>query len=240
MGRNPNRETVFRMKRFEVINRESAMKPGTDGVLLGAWGSADVARRIIDVGTGTGLIALMMAQRYAEAEITAVEIDERAASEAALNFSNSPWSDRLSVVTGDFAEFQTDRKFDLIVSNPPFFKTGLMSPSASRAIARHENSLPFPTLFSKADSMLSDNGTLALITPAEYRDDLIFQAAMARLYPRRICEVRSVEGKAPFRIMWEFKKYDGVTINEVLTIRSRADEFTPDYRQLTAEFYLQF
>ena len=240
MSNNPKRETVFRMKRFEIVNRDSAMKPGTDGVLLGAWATANNPRRIIDAGTGTGLIALMMAQRYPDAIISAVEIEETAANEAELNFSATEWADRLIIVKGDFARFVSLSKFDLIVSNPPFFTSGYESPSTKRAMARHESSLPFSTLLAQSDKLLSEDGTLAIITPADIEDDIIYNSSLHKLYPRRICKVISVEGKAPKRIMWEFTRHDGDIIHEQLTIRDQSNQFTDQYRNLTKDFYLEF
>ena len=238
MGRNPNRETVFKMKQFEIINRESAMKPGTDGVLLGAWASAENPHRIIDIGTGTGLIAMMLAQRYENAIITAVEIDKAAADEAEMNFANTPWNDRLITVRGDFAMFMSFSKFDLIVSNPPFFTNGMQSPDKERAMARHESSLPFKVIFQQSATLLSDNGRLAMITPAECEAELIYEAALQRLYPKRICHVTSVEGKKPIRIMIEFGRRDGEITREELCIRDRSNNFTDNYRELTKDFYL--
>lgn len=240
MSNNPKRETVFRMKRFEITNRDSAMKPGTDGVLLGAWATAHEPRRIIDAGTGTGLIALMMAQRYPEAIISAVEIEETAANEAEMNFSATEWADRLIIVKGDFAQFVSFSKFDLIVSNPPFFTTGQASPSSKRAMARHESSLPFSTLFAQSAKLLSEDGTLAIITPSGIEDEIIYNASLQRLYPRRVCRVISVEGKPPKRIMWEFSRHDGEIIHEQLIIRDQSDNFTDRYRNLTKDFYLDF
>ncbi|MDE7153380.1 MAG: methyltransferase [Muribaculaceae bacterium] len=240
MSDNPHRETVFRMKRFEIINRRSAMKPGTDGVLLGAWATAENPVRILDVGTGTGLIALMLAQRYAEALITAVEIDKTAADEAQANFKNSPWSERLFIVPGDFARFVTFSKFDLITSNPPFFTSGRPSPDHARAMARHESSLPFTLLFQQAAKLLSPSGRLAMITPADCEDNLIFEASMQRLYPRRICRVTTVAGKKPMRIMWEFSLTDGPVAQEQLTLRDAQNHFTEEYQQLTKDYYLDF
>lgn len=240
MGNSTARETVFRMKRFEIINSDSAMKPGTDGVLLGAWASAENPQRIIDVGTGTGLIAMMLAQRYEHAIITAVEIDPVAAAEAEQNFINSPWHDRLITVTGDFSKFLSFSKFDLIVSNPPFFTSGKPSPDKSRAMARHESSLPLGILFQQAKKLLSDRGRLAIITPCGNEDEIIFEAAMKKIYPWRICEVISVEGKTPIRIMWEFSLSDDGLERESIIIRDRDNNFTDTYKELTKEFYLDF
>ncbi len=240
MGNNPKRETVFRMKRFEIVNRDSAMKPGTDGVILGAWASAENPRRIIDVGTGTGLIAMMMAQRYENAIVTAVEIDPTAADEAEYNFSRTEWKDRLITVKGDFAGFVSFSKFDLIVSNPPFFTTGHPSPDNARAKARHESSLPFRLLFQQSRKLLSENGRLAFISPTESEDDIIYTATMERMYLRRRCTVTTVEGKKPLRILWEFSLNDGEISNESLCIRNKMNLFTPQYQDLTKEFYLDF
>lgn len=216
------------------------MKPGTDGVLLGAWATPFQSEKVLDVGTGTGLIALMMAQRFENAEITGVDIDNEAVKESAQNFRNSPWSDRLNSMEQDFREMQFLSDYDLIVSNPPFFRNGVASPSQQRTFARHEASLPLNILLKQAYEALSPSGVLAIITPADYEEDVIYQAALMKLFPTRICKVISVEGKSPKRIMWEFSKRDEGTHQETLIIRDSKNRFTKEYIDLTKDFYLDF
>ena len=145
------REKVFRFKQFGVRHEKSAMKVGTDGVLLGAWTNAENAKKVLDIGTGTGLIALMIAQR-SKALITGIEIDEDAAEEAYENFVSSPWGDRLRVENSDFAVFSNicNEKYDVIVSNPPYFVDSLECPDEKRGKARHTSSLSFENLIKGA------------------------------------------------------------------------------------------
>src|SRR5574344_2567439 len=128
--------SYFRFKQFSVFQERCAMKVGTDGVLLGAWAKVDAANRILDIGTGTGLVALMLAQR-STAMITAVEIDEEAAIQAEENFCQSPWANRFEVVNSDITSYETDALFDVIVSNPPYFVDSLQCPDGQRSLARH-------------------------------------------------------------------------------------------------------
>ncbi|MDO4319677.1 MAG: methyltransferase [Bacteroidales bacterium] len=228
---------TFRFKRFALSDRRCGMKIGTDGVMLGAWavlpdGKTDIA----DIGTGSGLIAMMMAQRYAGAHITAVEIDADAAADAADNIAASPFDNRIDVVNMPFDAFYS--KVDLIVSNPPFFATGERAPAQSRAIARHIGSLSPEALVDRAPALLNRGGSLAMITPADNADDLIFRATVAKLYPRRICSVTSRKGKQPYRILWQFSTDDGPCIQDELTIRHADNSYTDNYINLTKDFYL--
>ncbi len=255
--RNPDREKVFRFKRFEVKNHLSAMKVGTDGVLLGAWalsgktaspGSSlpEEPHTILDVGCGTGLIALMMAQRFPAASISAVEIDRDAAAEATDNFRNSQWSERLSLTIGDFStEFppEYNRRFDLIVSNPPFFTNGEISPEQSRLMARHEKSLTLETLIATSRRLLSPQGALCLILPADREDDLKFQAVSARMAITSLTRVTTVPSKPPRRILAELRDIsacDFTSQAQHLSIHDGKGGFTVEYSRLVTDFYLHF
>lgn len=236
--RNADRETVFRFKQFDVVNRQSAMKVGTDGVLLGAW-AASAGNSILDVGAGTGLIALMMAQRFPDAEVTAVEIDPVAVQEAAANFSASPWNQRLTAICADFTSWiSPDRKFDAIVSNPPFFTAGLRALDSSRAAARHCDTLPLPVMFSQSYSMLAPEGVLSLILPQELDSEIEFMAVTAGLYPSRRCHVTTTPRKPAKRTLWEFSMADGPCRHSELSITDGNGAFTPEYISLTRDFYL--
>lgn len=251
--RNPNRETTFHFKQFDVSNCRSAMKVGTDGVLLGAWAfnnrlKGDNELAILDVGAGTGLVALMLAQRFPTAAICGVEIDNDAAEECAENFRHSPWSDRLSIVNEDFTTFATKingaEKFDLIVSNPPFFTNGALSPDASRSKARHENSLNIETLLSNSACMLTEKGELAVILPAEELKRAEFHATIAGFAISRICEVLTVPHKKPRRVMLQFTK-NGIAnepikkeVGELILHDSQGNP-TNEYISLVKDFYIK-
>lgn len=241
--RNPDRETTFRFRQFEVSNCRSAMKIGTDGVLLGAWmwggGCCEVTSpgRVLDVGAGTGVISLMAAQRWPGAEVVGVEIDPVAAGECAGNFSASPWCGRLTVECCDFASFASPG-FDLIVSNPPFFTNGALAPDDARRTARHELSLTVGTLLRRSAALLNPGGRIALVTPADREKDVRFEAAMARLSVARLTRVSTVEGKLPKRLLWEFVSGgSAATVEETLTLRRSDGSPDPRYVALVGEFY---
>lgn len=234
---------IFRFKRFTVLQQKSAMKTGTDGVLLGAWcGHKSAPENILDVGAGTGIISLMLAQRFDNARVTGLEIDHDAFTECAENFRNSPWSPRLTAIEDDFRNnaLSGDR-FDLIVSNPPFFKNGIKAPDKSRATARHTDSLSAEEVLRTGAGLLKPGGRIALVTPAESEPDLIFEATMCGLSPCRLTEVQSVEDKKPVRLLSEFTNgKDVVMARDTLTIRHTDNRYTDRYISLTKEFYLQF
>lgn len=241
MTRNKTRETLFKFKKFSVANAASAMKVGTDGVMLGAWGGDGSPDNILDIGTGTGLIALMTAQRFPGARITAIEIDPAASQEAAANFSNSLWADRLEVVNADFRKWasETDMRFDLIISNPPFFTNGIRSDDTVRATARHSDSLGPSDIVNLSPSLLSTSGKLAMVIPSAISEDIIYEAAIARLFLSRQCNVKSSAGKAVSRTLLEFTTADRPILKSNMTIRD-GDGFSDEYRRLTSDFYLQF
>ena len=234
------REKVFRFKQFSVRHEKSAMKVGTDGVLLGAWTNAECAGTVLDIGAGTGLIALMLAQR-SKAKITAIEIDDDAAEEANENFTLSPWGDRLSVVKSDFVDFaeSCEKKFDVIVSNPPYFVDSLECPDEKRGKARHTSSLSFENLIYGAVKLLAESGHIYLVTPIEVEaklDSIIADNECSVTHKVYVC---SVVGGEPKRVLWEIAK--GVNECECsrLEIEKERHIYTDDYISLTREYYLK-
>lgn len=247
--RNPGRETTFRFKQFDVVNTLSAMKVGTDGVLLGAWAMsdlpADAAVSILDVGTGSGVIALMLAQRFSAARITGLEIDADACGEAAGNFCRSPWPDRLDAVRGDFSNpCAVSRKFNFIVSNPPFYSDGLKAPDNARSMARHDGALSLDMLMRQAFRALYDDGRLSLVLPAERVDDLRYLATLNGFTLSRITNVRTVQRKPFRRILAELTKGatsgSGGCDESTLMIYESPGTFSREYKELLADFYLNF
>lgn len=229
----------FRFKQFAVEQDDVAMKVGTDGVLLGAWADCEGAKRILDIGTGTGVIALQMAQRNAEAQIHAVEIDEIAAKRARANFDNSPWAERLNVECCAVQAFNPNEKFDLIISNPPYFVDSLLPPDAKRSTARHTHDLSFGELDKAVYRLLADDGTFALILPVtEFEKYLTF----TQLHLAHRCDVHPIEGGAVKRVMAEFVKHStSEIVHENIAIeRGKRGDYTDEYRALTKEFYLKF
>lgn len=209
------------------------MKLGTDSVALGVWTEtcAD-ARTALDVGAGSGVLALMLAQRFPALKITALEYEHGAVLDCTSNFIASPWRDRLSVVEGDFAGYIPPGPVDLIVSNPPYFTGGPVAPEKERAVARHEGTLNYATLIDYAVRNLSDCGSLAMILPAGKYDDALYCAEMARLKLRRLAWLLPAEGKSPIRVMMQLRRHDGHCAVETLAVRSEV------FRRLTSDFYL--
>lgn len=233
------REKTFRFKQFEVVNDRTAMKVGTDGVLLGAWCPVDVAKRVLDVGTGCGVIALMIAQRNPVAYIDGIDIDAASIEEAALNFARSPWSDRLAAHLVDFNDMDGSERYDLVVSNPPFFTNGILPDGDSRTQARHTTSLSYRQLIDGAACLLSDDGILALISPTDAERDIIEAATFASLPVRRLTRVIPVEGAAPKRTLWQISRQDIPYRENILTIANSDGAFTSQYINLTSAFYLK-
>ena len=248
---------VFRFKRFEVVNERSAMKVNTDGVLLGALMTILPAdRTLLDIGTGTGTIALMAAQRLSQrsisllsceagqtdcrtVQIDAIDIDEASAEEAEANFRNSPWSEVLHAYHTSLDEFASDRKYDLIFSNPPYFEDSLNAPEERRNNARHTSTgLSYREILDFASQSLTDNGRVAFVLPAETEAALCRHARMNGLHLFRIVRVRTVPRKDPSRIIAEFSRTRIDTPEDtVLTIQNEG-KYTEEYLSLMRDFYL--
>lgn len=218
------------------------MKVGTDGVLLGAWVEAtDGVKRVLDIGTGTGLIALMLAQRIGGARITGIDIED--ISQARANADASPWGDRVELMQTPVQEFCPDAAFDLIVSNPPFFVASLTCPDAGRTQARHTVSLPFEELCDAVVRLLAPAGRFSLILPTSETERFI-GVCTGRL--RLLCrtDVRTVPGIAPKRALLTFVHDDGrqtPALCDFLSVGTGEHEcYTPEYRALTRDFYLKF
>jgi tRNA1Val (adenine37-N6)-methyltransferase len=232
----------FQFQGFLIRQDRSAMKVGTDGVLLGAWAGCSNCSSILDVGTGTGLIALMIAQRNRMAAITAIEIDPTACSQALENVSASPWADRITVVNGDFLSWDHVgiHSFDLIVCNPPFFSGSLKNPDPLRAAARHDDGLPLGALAGRASELLSPAGKLALILPAGRAEEAIRMAASAGLHVLRRTDVRGNPQAPVRRVLLEWGRKSGtVEWNELVIESGARGIYTDDYLLLTRDFYLK-
>lgn len=215
------------------------MKLGTDSVLLGACVDVDGVKSVLDVGTGTGVVALMIAQRTEgelQPQIDAIDIDLPSVEEAKENFENSPWADRLRVFHSALQNYPL-KEYELIVSNPPYFDNSLLNPDSRKSGARHTFSLSYIDILEYASEALSAEGRLALILPAEVEKNLIRVAASYSLFPLSILRVRTVERKAPKRIVIEFSKIRTETQISDLTM-NRDGEFTPEYRKLVEAFLL--
>lgn len=231
----------FHFKQFEVVQSRSAMRVGTDAVLLGAWVRLNGCNHILDVGTGTGVIALICAQRCSGAIIEAIEIDEGSAEDARENFHRSAWYNRMKIHHGDFLKITTSEKFDLIISNPPYFTHSLRAADPGRNAARHDDYLPSDGFMRQARKMLKPEGVVALIFPTSELERWVLDASEAGLKPSRICHVFTLAHKDPARVMIEFV-FQPLTEPEMesLLIHKQVGEYSDAYKQLTADFYTKW
>lgn len=219
---------MFQFKQFTISQELCAMKVGTDGVLLGAW--ANGGKRVLDAGTGTGIIALMMAQRYPNAVVTAIDIDEGAVKQAQQNVAQSPFAQQITVLHNTLQEHQGE--YDAIISNPPFFIDSLAAPDEQRNVARHTQTLTYTELMQAAWRLLSDEGELSVVVPFDYRKRMEDEAIFVGFFPSKVCAVKTTERKPAKRYLLSFKKHPCRCEQEQLTIGSER------YQELTKEFYL--
>lgn len=233
----------FKFKKFTVWHDRCAMKVGTDAVLLGAWADVSGCKSILDVGTGTGIIALMLAQR-GEGDIDAIDIDGDASAQAEGNVAASPFAGRIRVVHTSLSRFAADtlgKRYDLIVSNPPYFVNSLKCPDSRRAAARHTDSLPLPSLVHDAAGMLSPSGRIALVLPFGELTEVEKAARENALFIRRQTDVTAVRGAAPKRLLVELSRLEGSVAGrsrDTLVIEEPCHSYTPEYVALTRDFYL--
>ena len=229
----------FSFKQFTVRQDRTAMKVGTDGVLLGAW--ARGGQRVLDVGCGTGVVALMMAQRFPEAEVTGIDIDRDASEQARQNACESPFAERVKVFNESLQSFGKEHccKFDSIVCNPPFFARSLGSPDRQRSLARHDSSLPLSDLFRYAARLLTAEGEMSLVLPFDRLADARAEAVFAGLYEVRLCRVSTVEGKAPKRVLVAFGKAPVESVEQQdVTMMTSERKRSQWLSELTRDFYL--
>jgi tRNA1Val (adenine37-N6)-methyltransferase len=234
-------EKPFHFKQFDVYHSRSAMKVGTDAVLLAAWAKVQSAKHILDVGTGTGLIAIMCAQRNATARIDAIEIDEGGAQDARENFSRCPWHDRLKLHEGDYLKIVSEKKFDLIISNPPYFSQSLRAANPSRNAARHDDSLPMDAFLKQSKGLLELGGTLALVLPTGAFERWTEAAAALGLGVSRACHVFTSAEKQPTRVLLEMQTGNLIEPEiQTLLIQDRTGEKSEVYKELTRAFYTKW
>lgn len=242
--------SVFRFKQFGVAHDKCAMKVNTDGVLLGAWADVNGAKRILDVGTGTGVIALMIAQRNNGGVIDAIDIDEQAFKQAGENFAQSPWASRLKVYHSALQQFnpsnispvkaEPKQVYDLIVSNPPYFIDDYKSGNQQKDIARHNLALNYEELITGVNSLLAPTGSVCLVLPVFNLPELLRIAAGYNLFVCHKTIVTAVEHKAPYLVLIQLKKAEQPETQNTLCIQNAQGEFTTAYKQLTKDFYLKF
>ncbi|OAZ03950.1 tRNA1(Val) (adenine(37)-N6)-methyltransferase [Flavobacterium succinicans] len=234
---------MFTFKQFVVEQDRCAMKIGTDGVLLGAWAPIDNHPfSILDIGTGTGIIALMLAQRSAAQQIDALEIDEAAYEQATDNFENSPWNDRLFCFHAGLDEFieEPEDEYDLIVSNPPFYSEDYKTENESRDLARFQDAMPFEQLLEAADLLLSENGIFAVIIPFKEEENFMALANEFELYPLKITRVKGTPTTEIKRSLLAFSRNETTDLPiDELVIETARHVYTPEYIELTKDFYLK-
>jgi tRNA1Val (adenine37-N6)-methyltransferase len=235
--------STFNFKQFSINQDKTAMKIGTDGVLLGAWCPVDNDPfSVLDIGAGTGILSLMLAQRSNAGQIDSLEIDEDAYEQCVENFENSPWSDRLFCFHAGLDEFVDDPEdeYDLIISNPPFYSEDYKSNNESRDLARFQEAMPFKDLVEAADLLLSENGIFAVIIPYKEEERFIDLCAAVELFPIKVTRVKGSHTTPIVRSLLAFKRYElSVLEANELVIEINRHEYTDDYIQLTKEFYLK-
>ncbi|MDV6252482.1 tRNA1(Val) (adenine(37)-N6)-methyltransferase [Vibrio sp. EA2] len=228
----------FKFKRFFIEGGASGMPVSTDGVMLGAWVESPEDAEILDIGTGTGLLALMCAQRFSQAQITALDIEATAIAAARNNFSQSPWKDRLCVLHTDVLSFSPKKLFQRIICNPPYFNSGEQSKQSQRAAARHTDSLPHDALLRRCYQLVEENGKASFVLPITEGEQFIELALQQSWYLSRLCHVQPSEKKPVHRLLFELAKQPCDTQKSHLVIHS-SDGYSDHFVQLTREFYLK-
>lgn len=232
----------FEFRQFRIEQPGGVFRVGTDGVLLGAWAGASIRSpmRLLDVGTGTGLIAIMLAQRFPDARITAIEPDPESVSVAEINAAASPWSDRIEIINESLSAFTAGKPgvYDLIVSNPPYFSESLKNPDPRKASFRHAGTLTPDGLFKASEELLSPGGALCLIMPWAEGNVAVAAAAASGLYCNRMTRIRPLSASPFNRLLLEFvRTKTGCSVNILTTGHPSHGGYTRDYTELTRDFY---
>ncbi|NRA10715.1 MAG: methyltransferase [Crocinitomicaceae bacterium] len=227
----------FRFKQFEIIQDDNAMKVGTDSMVLGSFINGHGRKRGLDIGSGTGVLSLMVTQGNDDIKFDAVELDELSATECALNFKNSPWSDRLKVHQGNFLEFESEERYDLIISNPPYYQSTLLNQDSRKANARHEQSLPMREFILKSRKLLSDDGEFWFIVPAEDEQVWKKQCTSANLHLVEKIAIHGKEGGDIKRIIFVFCNHKSILEESSFSVRKKSNEYSEEYKELTRDFH---
>lgn len=232
---------MFRFKHFGLSDENATMKTGTDAVLLGSWADIEGCNTMLEVGTGSGIIALMLAQR-SKAVIDAIEVDEPSVLLARYNIQQSPWPDRIKVHHGSFQQFAaaTGNRYDAVISNPPFFSHALRAPDPARRRARHDDELPATDLIGNAAGILAPGGKIHLVVPFRDLKKWETEASFRQLFCIRITQVIPKEGKPPFRALVTFSGKPAPLVKDSLVIHNSDGSYSDEYKNLTKDFYLAF
>ena len=234
---------MFQFKQFSIQQDRCAMKVGTDSVLLGAWCPIENNPfSVLDIGAGTGILSLMIAQRSNAEQIDAVEIDEEAYEQCVENFENSPWGDRLFCYHAGLDEFveEPEEQYDLIISNPPFYSEDYKTENSQRDLARFQDAMPFKELVEAVDLLLSENGIFAVIIPYKEEENFINLCATIELYPVKVTRVKGTPNTEIKRSLLAFKRYELPVLEaDELVIEMNRHDYTDAYIDLTKDFYLK-
>ena len=231
--------SYFSFKQFTIEQEDCAMKVGTDGCLLGGWFDCSTSQRILDIGCGSGLIAIMAAQRCG-ATITGIEIEQKAAGQAARNVKNSPWNNRIEIINCDILQYTPQEAFDTIVSNPPYFVNSLKCDETSRTLARHSDTLNCENFFEKTASLLSTHGTISIVIPTDILEDWKDAAALSGFSLSRATFVKTTPRKMPKRVLAEFiRAYTCDTHTETLILEDEPGVYSKAAQEILRDFYLK-
>ncbi|WP_417880188.1 tRNA1(Val) (adenine(37)-N6)-methyltransferase [Vibrio sp.] len=233
-----NKTKDFHFKQFSIYGGHSGMAVSTDGILLGAWAKISNHSSILDIGTGTGLLALMCAQRNQQSQITAIDIDEDAIKSAQYNIDNSPWNKRIRVIKSAAQQLESNLKFDHIICNPPYFNSGATSDWQARAIARHTQTLPHSELLNACAKLLKPAGSASFILPKTEGEAFIQLALEQGWFVERLCQVNTTEHKPGYRLLFTLTRVQTECQNSQLTIH-QANGYSEPFIQLTRDFYLK-
>lgn len=227
----------FAFKQFTIYQDKCAMKVGTDGVLLGAW--AEGGNRILDIGCGTGLISLMMAQRFPFAQVVGIDVDDSACCQAAENINTAAFQHKIKIEHSPLQTFHpTEGLFDSIVSNPPFFTGGVRNPDQRRNIARHADTLTYRDLFVGVNRLLSKDGVFSAVIPTDYMYDFTSEAFLVGLHISRRCLIHTTSAKPPRRCLIEFSHSRSAIKEETHQLMESNGARSEWYKSLTSDFYL--
>lgn len=234
-------KAFFRFKQFSIHQELCAMKVGTDGVLLGAWTNVSNGSSILDIGTGTGLVAIMLAQRTS-ASIDAIDIDNGACLQAEENVKQSPWKNNISVIHSPLQLFamEAQKIYDIIVTNPPYFTNALKTPNEQRNLARHNDSLSITDILQGVNKLLNPAGRFVIILPYIEAQLFIVESAMYHLYCNKKLVIKTLPTKKPTRIIMEFSKRRTKLVEDELSIYHSENIYTEDYKELTKDYYINF
>ncbi len=232
--------STFRFKQFEVIQEKNAMKVNTDSVILASWVKSDAKNsRILDIGTGTGLLALCMAQKHPKSTIHGIEIVKENSHEAHINFSNSKWSENLKAIHISLQDYTPTNNYKLIICNPPYFNNSSKNPNSNKTIARHTDLLSYKDIIDFCDVHLAKNGELSIILPfdeAKLFEEIAFKS---NLYPSKKLYIKGNKNKTPNRICVSYiKEVLTPVLIQNLTVRTPDHQYTKEYIALTNNFYL--